>query len=396
MATLSHEMDWLFIPDIRAEFMDDRASKNQMVANIQKAYPDGQITYWSNSREPYLCDIVYVRQQDQRYYVFVNPYTGAVQGEATLTFQRFFRDLHYYLFIPFQIGHFTVLVFGFMLFFSMMTALLFYKNWWRKGFEIKTGKGKVVFFRSLHRLIGVWSIPFVILFSVTGIWYFVERTNIGDVKETANMSPPVLSKAAVDSTSFNQLSYHIDYNTAVHVAQKEIAGFRVKDILPPNGPNSPLYLNGKSDVSLVRNRANRVYMHPLNHEVLKVQNARSVPVVTWLNDIADPLHFGYWGGLWSKILWFIGGLAISGLVLTGIWFSQKRILKMRKVKKSQKLGLWKYINWGLVGLITYLMYHIMITRYNASANALISVSVSWIVLLIGTWYVFVYRMQKNL
>ncbi|MGD1894536.1 MAG: PepSY-associated TM helix domain-containing protein, partial [Cyclobacteriaceae bacterium] len=131
LATVSHEMDWLFNPEIRVSPQGELVSRNLLVANVQAAFPESEILYWSVPNEPYLCNIVQVYQGKQGHYVFVNPYTGEVQGSAKLTFQRFFRDLHYYLFVPFQIGHFTVLIFGFLLLFSLVTALVFYKKWYR-------------------------------------------------------------------------------------------------------------------------------------------------------------------------------------------------------------------------------------------------------------------------
>ncbi len=109
-------MDWLFVPGMRATPQKQMAPRNLVVANIQKIYPNGSITYWMRQEEPYLCDLVYVQEYKNTTYVFANPYTGEVQGNANLTFQRFFRDLHYFLFIPAQIGNFTVLLFGFLLF----------------------------------------------------------------------------------------------------------------------------------------------------------------------------------------------------------------------------------------------------------------------------------------
>ena len=296
LATLSHEMDWLFIPEMRATPQEQLASRNQIVVNVQAAFPDGEITYWMTPEEPYLCNILHVRDGDQRRYVFANPYTGAVQGSANLTFQRFFRDLHYYLFIPFQIGHFTVLIFAFLLLISLFTALLFYKRWYRKLFDLKTGKGAVVFFRSLHRLVGVWSVPFTLLFSITGIWYFTERTNLGGVSDTANTRSPEITESRIDSAGFPTFVRTLDYDRAVTVAQQQIPELEVKDISPPTKPGGIFYLTGTSEVPLVRNRANRVYLNPETYEVLKVQRASELPTVTWLNDIADPLHFGYWGG----------------------------------------------------------------------------------------------------
>ncbi|MEM8527134.1 MAG: PepSY-associated TM helix domain-containing protein [Bacteroidota bacterium] len=397
-ATLSNEMDWLFLKEIRATPSESVASRNVIAANVEAAYPDGKIAYWAAANAPYLCDIIHLVQDDKYTYVFANPYTGEVQGAANLTFQRFFRDLHYYLFIPFQIGHFTVLIFGFLLFISLTTALLFYKNWFRKLFELKTGKGKLVLFRSLHRLVGLWSVPFVILFSVTGIWYFLERTNTANISKVSNMKSPKLAISMTDSVAFANLSYDLDYEKAIEQAKSAIPNLRIKDILPPSKMDGTLYLNGISDVPLVRNRANRIFLHPETYEVLEVQRAEESPTRMWLNDIADPLHFGYWGGLVTKILWFIGGFAISGLVLTGIWVSQKRRVRIRSVQqqKVQSMRGWKYVNWVVIALLLFFMYAILITRYQASFTALFVISLAWLIGGVGWWYLFVYQIRKSL
>ena len=393
LATVSHEMDWLFNPEMRAVPQQKLASRNRITANVYAAFPNGEITYWETVEEPYLCNIIHVVEQGHRFYVFANPYTGKVQGSATLTFQRFFRDLHYYLFIPFQIGHFTVLIFGFLLLVSLLTALLFYKRWYQKLFDLKVGKGPVVFFRSLHRLVGVWSVPFTLLFSVTGIWYFTERANVGGVSDVANPEPPELASPFTDSTHFSTLIRTLDYDRAVAVAQQTIAGLTVKDILPPSTPNDALYLTGTSDEPLVRNRANRVYLHPQTYEVLKVQNASALPTVTWLNDIADPLHFGYWGGLVTKLIWFGLGLGISSLVLTGLWISQKRKVKRAAQLKAQRMGPWKYVNGAVYGALLLSMYIILITRYHASGGALLLITGGWLLFMGAAWYIFAYRLH---
>lgn len=394
LATLSHEMDWLFNPAIRASPQTEYASRNQMVANFREAYPNARIQYWMRSEEPYLCDIIYKVEEDQLSYVFANPYTGKIQGESAITIQRFFRDLHYFLFIPFQVGNFLVLLFGFLLLISLVTALLFYKKWWRKLFELKTGKGPLVFFRSMHRLVGLWSIPFTLLFSITGIWYFMERANVGGIGSQVNPSPPPL--AVMPSSQKvpleKDISYSIDYDRAILLAKKEIPGLEVGNIYVPGKQTEILGLVGKSHVPLVRQRANRVYVDLRSYEVVFSQNAEEISTAMWINDVADPLHFGYWGGLATKIIYFILGLGISSLVLSGIWISMKRTA-IKRQENGHPLGIWQYVNWVVYGIILLFMYISLIDRYKASFKALSIISLGWLVFIGLAYYVFVHRLK---
>lgn len=396
LATLSNEMDWLFYPAIRANKAGERVAYNKLANEVQKAYPDGSITYWVMPKEPYLNDIVYVDLNGQRHYVFVDPYKGTVTGATTVTFQRFFRDFHYYLFMPFyQIGYFTVLIFAFLLFASLMTALVFYKKWWRKLLDLKTGSGKLVLFRSLHRLVGLWSLPFVLVFSLTGIWYFIERTNLGKVSDLSNPPTPRLSNEQIDQDTSVSFSYVLDYDRAAHVAKQAIPGLQIRGIVPTDDVKSPIYLRGKSHVPLVRNRANRVYLDPLSYAPLMVQKAEDIPTVMYLNDIADPIHFGNWGGLLTKIIWFFSGLAISSLILTGIWIALRR--QARKIAEgvAKPLGAWKFINWGITLGIIFFMFSFMVVQYALSWKPIFAVGI--LVVLLGwlTWFVFDYRISQS-
>ncbi len=394
LATLSHEMDWLFNPDARAEPQKELAPRNQIMANFGKEYPNAKMTFWMRTDEPYLCDILYKEEGNSKSYVFANPYTGEIQGEAQITFQRFFRDLHYFLFIPFQVGNYLVLVFGFLLLVSLVTALVFYKKWWRKLFELQTGKGPLVFFRSLHRLVGVWSVPFTLLFSITGIWYFLERADIADIGTNANPRAPVVkgllnggNKEALDPND-------LDYDRAAKIAEAQRPNLKAGDMVPSREASGSIYITGKSDVPLVRQRANRVYLNPKTYEVMQTQKATEIGTVIFINDMADPLHFGNWGGLATKIIWFILGLGISSLILSGIWITLKRKAIKRKKSKQKVMGIWRYINWGVYGVMLFFMYYVIIDRYRVSTFAITIISLGWTVFAALAYYIFVYRLNK--
>lgn len=397
LATLSNEMDWLFYPGLRASSDGDRVSYNELASAVQQAYPKGELTYWVMGDEPYLNDIVYVEDAGQRYYVFVDPVLGKVTGSTTVTFQRFFRDFHYYLFMPFnQVGYFVVLIFAFFLLISMLTPLFFYKKWWKKLLELKTHKGSLVFFRSSHRLVGLWAIPFAFIISATGIWYFIERTNLAQVSEISNPSAPKLKEKSHFFSGTSSITYQFDYDQAAILAKEQIPGLKVGGIVPGFDITEPIYIRGKSTVPLVRKRANRVYIDPVTKKVVGVQRAEEIPTTMYLNDIADPLHFGNWGGLTTKIIWFFGGLAICFLILSGLWVALKRNAKQIRENGFQVLGFWKYLNWGMAVVIIGYMYHFLIFRYSLSWFPLAMVAIIIGVLLYLAWYIFDYRLSKSI
>lgn len=392
LATISNEMDWLFNPAMRAAPQKEFASRNLIVNNFKEAYPNANIQYWKRSNESYLCDVIYKLENDQRSYVFANQYTGVIQGESGITIQRFFRDLHYFLFIPFQVGNFLVLFFGFLLFISLITALSFYKKWWRKLFELETKKGALVFFRSLHRLVGLWSIPFTLLFSITGIWYFMERANVGGIRKKVN--PDIGALEVTNKSSSENLAFSIDYDKAIALAKKEIPDLIPGNIYVPQDQTDVLGIVGKSSEPLVRQRANRLYINPNDYSIVHVQKASDIGAVMWMNDIADPLHFGYWGGLVSKIIWFVFGLGISLLVLSGIWITLKRKAIQKKQSHTSVMGIWKYINGGVYVVLLCFMYISLIQRYHVSSKTLFIVGFGWLVVMRASYYVFVCRIHK--
>lgn len=64
---------------------------------------------------------------------------------------------------------------------------------------------------------------------------------------------------------------------------------------------------------LVRHRANAVWVDPATNEVLLTTDGRDMNLHQRIGEMADPLHFGYFGGYWTKIPWFLFGLLITGL-----------------------------------------------------------------------------------
>ena len=67
------------------------------------------------------------------------------------------------------------------------------------------------------------------------MWYFLERANIGSISDTANPKRIVINEVELDSISFSQIAYKLNYDRIVDVAEQAIPNLEVKDIIPPRG-----------------------------------------------------------------------------------------------------------------------------------------------------------------
>jgi len=115
----------------------------------------------------------------------------------------------------------------------------------------------------------------------------------------------------------------------------------------------------------------------------------------YINDIVDPIHFGYWGGLLTKIIWFIIGCGITSLVGTGIWIFLKRKALKQKKNDTKVMGNWLYINWAIVAIIIFITYYASIDTYQITPYGLVIISLGFITTLCLTYYFFTYRIKKS-
>lgn len=52
--------------------------------------------------------------------------------------------------------------------------------------------------------------------------------------------------------------------------------------------------------------------------MLRVEKGEELSAHQRISEMADPLHFGTFGGMATKVVWFVFGLAMAGLCVTGM------------------------------------------------------------------------------
>lgn len=333
IATVSNEIDWLVHPELRATTGESHVPWQTMTNAIQEYSPNSTIVAISALEGDYLTHRARVidRQGNQEY-IYVDQWSGRVTGSTGLfTVQRFFRDLHRYLFMPAVLGLPIVTSMAFILAISLYTGIKTSRNWTTLMIRIRINKGMRVFIGDAHKTFGLWAVWFLMLIIVTSLWYLFE---FGAVVAGTRLEPnrPILSSQELE-TFGDEIKIPI-ISDVVIAAKSAYPELTITEIQFPSRVNQAITVLGVIGNPILRSRANRVFLNPHSLEAIKVQRSKDIGWIAWINEIADPLHFGFFGGLYTKLIWFVFGLALTALSLTGVWLTWKRT-KKKNVSKVQ-------------------------------------------------------------
>ncbi len=206
-----------------------------------------------------------------------------------------------------------------------MASLAFYKRWWRRFFRLPGGRGRALW-SELHKTGGLWSIWFIAVIGLTGAWYLYEAVQPGPVNY---VGPPPGGAVAPPAPSSDPALPPLMLDEVVAKAEAAWPTFQIRGIAAGwySGTRETVYLEGQAGFPLVRDRANQMHLDPRTGEILWRNGAADLPVYWVWSNMADPLHFGDFGGLWTKSIWFLFGLILSGLILTGTWLHAHRLAR---------------------------------------------------------------------
>jgi uncharacterized iron-regulated membrane protein len=321
IATFSYELDWLLNPVLRSPSDNARVDWTAIEENAQAAFPSASIFQIAKPIAPgYAAEVILLYGDNFDFWrAYADPSSGAILGDTSyFNVQRFFRSFHMNLFFlsgNFDLGFWgyrIVELFSLVLLASAVTSLLFYRRWWRGFVKLETQKGPRVFWSDMHKLTGLWSLWFVLPIAITGIWYFAEEF------APESRSPPELPQVparAVDKAP--------DLAALITTAEAALPRFQATRVIF-DGNEGLVDVYGFDDALLVRDRSARVWLDPRDGSVVRAQRTADLTLYERWIETADPVHFGNFGGLASKFVWFVFGLALSALSLTGAYLQVKR------------------------------------------------------------------------
>jgi len=330
MAVFSHELDWLLNPPMRAaEVFEGEVAWGTAYDELREHYPGARLLTLTRHEDPWHAVQALVETPwGQLGRLWFDPESGAYQGVTSWrNVQRFFRTTHRHLMLPTKIGIPIVASLAFPLLLSLIAGLFVYKGFWHGFFRWpRFHRQTRIWAGDLHRLLGLWSSWFVLLIIVTSIWYFVEVLGGRAPRfPTPNMSVSSSEGGSVTRAKKNAVISGDDLDAWIAEARAVYPGLRVRRVNFPTEAGSPVTIMGDLDAVLVRPRANTVSLDPATGAVVGAYRGEELGVHIRISEAADPLHFGYFGGLWTKSLWFLFGAAMTALSVTGCVIYGKRV-----------------------------------------------------------------------
>jgi uncharacterized iron-regulated membrane protein len=316
-AVFSEEIDWLLNPAERVEPAGALRSWGEWQAAVERAHPEARVDAILFPRTLRSAAEIWIETPDGRLLrTYVNPFTAQVTGQTSyFNVQRFFRSLHMCLFDPGSLGagYYFVMAFSLVLVASLVTSLLFYKRWWRRFLAWKSHHNRRAFWSDAHKLVGLWSLWFIALMAITGIWYLIEFAGFGFAyAELQPVERPGTQKALPTD----------ELMARARAIWPELAPTQV--YLPGGYYGDVAVFHGNDGSLLVRDRANALMLDAFDGSLALVRTAADLGWPARWVDTADPLHFGNFGGLLAKALWCIFGLLLAALCLTGAYLHVQR------------------------------------------------------------------------
>lgn len=345
LATVATEIDWLIHPAMRVVPRDGPpASWGDIATSARVAAGNARVERISAPvASRFAVEVIASGgKEDQRFRIQIDPWTAKVQGITSWTnTQRILRELHRHLMLPLDWGLPVVAILSLPMILSAVTAFWVYKKWWRGFFRLPqsrpTRRGDARrFIGDLHRFAGLWTWWFVLLIGLTGLWYLVEWGG----GEAPPMSRPATMPAPtqLEGAALDQL---------VAKALQTYPGLRISSIYFPDGKQGGVIIMGQAEALLVRDRANSVQLDAASRQPVQRLRGVDLSVHQRISEAADPLHFGNWGGLASKLLWFACGCVLTGLAVSGLVIYALRLhgragnaVRLRSIWRGMGLLAW--------------------------------------------------------
>lgn len=272
---------------------------------------------------------------------YINPYTGMVTENGETGASKFFRtveDIHRWFFIGKPVGKIVSGAAALIFLFITVSGLVIWFprkiKHWKEGLKIKFSAKKKRVNHDLHRALGFYAIPVILVCALTGPswsfeWYRKGMSNVlGDeIFKQRNEKPmtldPIVSPGQKITTA-----------QALAIAAPYYAGANLTIVTLPADSSKALSISKTHSGIWHMAATDKIQLNPYTGEVVKVELFKNLKLGAQIAASVRGLHMGEFWGIISKIIYFISCLFATSLPITGtiIWWNKRKKSKKKAVR----------------------------------------------------------------
>ena len=266
-------------------------------------------------------------------YTYLDAATGGLRPPRSNHVNNFLRHLH----VRLLYDRLLVGIVGAFMLISIVSGLMIYKHILRDMFRMRWRRiGNVrVTFADFHKLVGFWALLFHIVIATTGTWLALEGYLNPVIERVAGKVQPARGEAEEEIVPSPRQSVR-PIAPMIRKAQALIDDFEpAYATIDRRGPYPTVRIEGNVP-GLVQEKASHVLFDGRTGQIEKVYDVRQQPFWAQFRYALEPIHYGYYGGFWVKLLYLIVGLMPAVLSITGalLWFERRKQAERPSRSKS--------------------------------------------------------------
>ncbi|CAN7362802.1 PepSY-associated TM helix domain-containing protein [Acidovorax sp. LjRoot117] len=257
--------------------------------------------------------------------------TGAVVGPVDSQLGQYLRMLHVFLFFG---PRWIVGFLGAAMLVLIVTGIVIHRKILAELFTQRWGRSFRVVMSDLHKSAGIWGLFFHILIATTGAWMglaplfeqgykYVSTANSNTSGTDAAKAPKPARKAAGDAAEPVQMQ---SLDALYATAQQAVPGLEARYVSMRRWGTDTAEAGFTGNLSDHLASTARVDINAATGVPRKVHDPRTAGFWSLVNGLMEPLHFGDFGGLALKWLYFLLGMTPAFLSISGtlIWLDARQ------------------------------------------------------------------------
>lgn len=320
------EIDQLLIPQIVKAENTTRLPFTELLSIVQTRLPEHEVLGWEFTDHIGDADKIYVVKLGtydwQKSYV--DPSNALILNQP-VAFDFFLTDwileLHQSL-LAGQTGVAIAALVSILLIILAITGIILYRRFWKNFFRLRWGKSLRLFLSDSHKMMGIIASPLFLISGFTGAWWSIEHF-------TDQLYSPDQSQFIVTKRYYND---QLDFDQLLKNASLNLPQFKTLYVRLPDKSFPGIHLFGyHEEQGLLRSRVGSIVsFDDQSGQITSSFSAQEASLLYQFKDSFDPLHFGYFGGLFTKVIWSVLGFVPCLMALSGFFMWRKRAAPRKK------------------------------------------------------------------